>query len=50
MNKEWSLALLIRYFSNGITMEPLQKQKEPRSHQRSKPVLSVIPFDLRNLW
>ena len=31
-------------------MEPLRKQKEPRSHQRSKLVLRVMPFDLRNLW
>ena len=31
-------------------MEPLRKQKEPQSHQRSKLVLRVMPFDLRNLW
>ena len=50
MNYERSLVFLICYYCIRITMEPLQKQKEPQSHQRSKLVLKVIPFDLRNLW
>ena len=31
-------------------MEPLQKQNESWSHQKSKLVLMVMSFDLRNLW
>ena len=33
-----------------MTMEPLLNQKEPQSHKRSKFILRVILFDLRNLW
>ena len=43
-------SLVDMIFLYGITMEQLQKKNKPRSHQRSKLVLRVMPFDLTNLW